>query len=297
MSMQTVFRCLDRVRASRSLNAVGLACVIFFLLLVLLAPSSITFAQAPQPTSKPPSPSKRIPEDPFTVYLPLAFSDYSGWPGINGRVTQAGALVNGLSLEMRFYDGFAWSSYGFTTTNADGRYAFVGAPSLGSGQAYYVRYINPGGTYNSRVWFWYTPILPSYMAGSSVALSDFDIADIPMTSPPGYSVVNLPTTFQWTRRTATTTDSYEFDLFDPADGNPAWWTAHLGYVSSYTLNSLPGGFSPGVPYGWDMWVYAPDGGYGESYYYRPVAFANTGLVPILKQPSTAKPLGEAPPPR
>ncbi|MCP4542820.1 MAG: hypothetical protein GY832_37335, partial [Chloroflexi bacterium] len=85
----------------------------------------------------------------------------------------------------------------------------------------------------------------------------------------------LPYTFQWTRRTSTPSDSYELNLFDPADNDPWWWTyPALGYVDSYTLAGLPAGFAIGTQYGWNVWVYGPDGGAGISYYYRSVTFSS-----------------------
>jgi hypothetical protein len=52
-------------------------------------------------------------------------------------------------------------------------------------------------------------------------------------------------------------------------------------VGSFTLNTLPSGFSPGVQYAWEIWVYSPDGGYGISYATRLVTFSNTGFAASL----------------
>jgi M6 family metalloprotease-like protein len=225
------------------------------------------------------------PSNPSTLFLPFIAKVYSPPKGIYGRITQSGAPVAGVSLDLRFYNGSSWSTYATTSSSSDGRFAFTNAPSLANGQGYYVRYQNPGGTYAGRLWFWSTRVLTSYSAGSAVAIGDFDIADIPMVSPSHGATITLPYTFQWTRRPATPSDSYEFDLFDPADYNPYWWTnPSLGYVGSYTLNSLPAGFNPATQYGWDVWVYSPDGGMGGSYYYRSVTFSNAGLAPALKAP-------------
>jgi hypothetical protein len=54
-------------------------------------------------------------------------------------------------------------------------------------------------------------------------MGSFDIADITLTSPSPGATVKLPYNFQWNRRTATPSDSYEFNLFDHNDGNPWWW--------------------------------------------------------------------------
>ena len=102
---------------------------------------------------------------------------------------------------------------------------------------------------------------------------------------------SIPRTFEWTLRPATPTDSYEFNMLDPSDSDPWFYSALLGYADSYTLNSLPSGFSTYTWYVWFVWVYAPDGGVGESLDYHSVYFTNTGStsplqqsIPVQKQP-------------
>ena len=154
--------------------------------------------------------------------------------------------------------------------------AFASVPGLAPGQRYYVRYRNYANT-PGRLWVWGTRDLTSYAAGSAVEIGNFDIADSPLIAPPAGATVALPYTFQWTRRPATPSDTYEFDIYDPTDGDPyAYTVPPLGYVGSFTMNSLPPGFSPGVQYVWEIWVYSPDGGYGISYETRAVTFSNTG---------------------
>jgi hypothetical protein len=179
-------------------------------------------------------------------------------------------------LSLRFYNGSSWSTLATTTTAADGTYSFTGVPSLGSGQGYYVRYQNTAGTVG-RLWLWNTRVLTSYTAGSNIAIGNFDIADITLVSPAGGSTVALPYTFQWTRRAATPSDSYELDLYDYYDGDPYAYTGPLGYVGSFTINGLPTGFSPWVPYVWTIWAYSPDGGAGLAYWSNYVTFSNTGF--------------------
>lgn len=198
--------------------------------------------------------------------------------GINGTVTENGAPATGVSLDLRFYNGSYWSTLAITTTDADGDYFFTDIPSLGSGQRYYVRYQNTstGGNPN-RLWTWHTQSLTAYTAGSNVAIGNFDLANITLISPADNATVNVPHTFQWTPRTASPTDIYEFDLYDPYDFNPGFYPI-VGYVGSYTLNSLPPGFGAGPLYVWEVWVYSPDGGFGISYETRVVFFSNTGLA-------------------
>ncbi|MGB4868478.1 MAG: hypothetical protein WBP47_00450, partial [Candidatus Promineifilaceae bacterium] len=95
-----------------------------------------------------------------------------------------------------------------------------------------------------------------------------------------------PYTFHWTPRPASTTDSYEFNLFDYDDNDPYFYTdPPLGYVGAFTLLSLPPGFAPGVYYVWDIWVYCPDGGYGISYWSYYVRFSTTGMISAETEPA------------
>lgn len=206
------------------------------------------------------------------VYLPLITRSCGG---ICGRVTYngSGSSAYSLPLSLRFYNGSSWSTRATTNVASDGSYVFYGVPSLGAGQRYYVRYLNP--TNPAFLYIWQTAQLTSYTAGTSVTIGDFDLFDIPLVSPTSMQIVSLPYAFQWTPRPATPSDSYEFNLYYQT-GNPWWWTPHLGYVGAYTLNSLPPGFTPNTLYRWYAAVYSPDGGYGESFYYRNVSFWNTG---------------------
>jgi hypothetical protein len=204
------------------------------------------------------------------VYLPLITRACGG---ICGRVTNNGAAAAGVPLSLRFYNGSSWSTLATTNTASNGSYVFLGVPSLGASQRYYVRYEN---TINSgSLYLWQTARLTSYTAGSSVTIGDFDIFDIQLFSPPSSSSVTLPNTFSWFVRPATPSDSYEFNLFNPS-GSSYWWTPHLGYVGAYSLISLPPGFTPLVWYGWYVTAYSPDGGYGVPFYYRTVRFLNAG---------------------
>ena len=219
------------------------------------------------------------------LFLPLI----SRPPAIYGYVTDNGSPAGGVPLELRFYNGSAWSTYATTSTASDGKYTFY-PPLLGSQQRYYVRYLNA--TTNTRLSSWGTRQLTSFAGPSDVAIGNFDIANIPLVSPLSGNKVTLPSMFSWGVRPATPTDSYEFNLFDPTNPSLAAWTPPLGYVGSVTLNSLPSGFVPNVGYGWYMAVYSPDGGYGTSYYYRRVSFANTGASPMQRVPSRAQPQRE-----
>jgi hypothetical protein len=191
--------------------------------------------------------------------------------GIYGTVTDGGSPAGDVSLDLRFYNGSTWSDLASTTTAADGSYSFTGAPSLGSNQYYYVNYSNPEND-NGRLLWWQTRFLDSYSVGSAVNIDDFDVADIQLVLHS--STITLPYNFRWQRRSASPSDSYEFNLFDPNDHDPWWWTdPSLGYVDHYNLTSKPAGFGNGIQYGWCMWVYDGSGGVGSTYYYQPVKFS------------------------
>ncbi|MCX7854640.1 MAG: right-handed parallel beta-helix repeat-containing protein [Anaerolineae bacterium] len=209
--------------------------------------------------------------DPIYAYLPFVRKPR---PGIYGVVTFNGQPHYGVFLELRFYDGSAWSTIATTLTNYQGEYVFENVPHLGPGQRYYVRFYNPGD--QRFVFVWCTRVLTSY--GGSADMGTFDIADVRLLAPANGATVGLPYTFRWQPRPATPTDTYEFDLYDPYDRNVYFYTPPLGYVGSYTLTGLPGGFSPDNWYAWEIWIYSPDGGFGISREARWVKFAGTVLT-------------------
>jgi hypothetical protein len=209
------------------------------------------------------------------MYLPLIKKPRPS-QGLFGRVTVNGAPGANFPLSLRFMNGNSWSTIANTTTQSDGWYSFTGVPSLNPGQAYYVLYQNPD-LNTTWLWAWHTRSIGSYTAGGAVHMGDFDLADIALITPGDGVSVHLPATFRWLRRPASFQDSYEFNLFDPYDGDPYFWTdPPLGYVDSYTLTSLPSGFNVGNPYVWEIWVYSPDGGFGVSCGSEVVRFSNAG---------------------
>ncbi len=177
-------------------------------------------------------------------------------------------------MELRYYDGSTWSTLQTTSTDLDGNYSFTGFPSLNTGQAYDVRFVNPATTADGRLSAWFTPVINNYGADRIVYLDDFDIADVRLNTPNPGAKVALPYTFYWTMRPATPGDSYQFELFDPDYGSVDFLSPLLGYKNKYVLNHLP----PGVDkkrydfYGWGVRVNSSNGGYGTSFYYNPIAF-------------------------
>jgi C1A family cysteine protease len=224
-----------------------------------------------------------------TAYVSLAMQNCRLGHTIHGRVTQNGTAASGVPVQLRLYDGFSSSTIATVNTRSDGTYRFRDVPNLLQDQAYFVCYVNTAGT-PGRLWAWYTGWIRHY-TGCNLHAGDFDIADIELVSPADGATVSLPRTFYWSPRPATPSDDYELDLYDPVDYDPLWYTyPTLGYVGSYTLNSLPSGFSPWTEYSWEIWVYGP-GGVGISYDFRDVIFSNAGVGP----PESAVPDHRMPP--
>jgi len=203
-------------------------------------------------------------------------------PGIYARATENGSPASGLPINLYLNDGSSFSLVASTPTEPDGMYRFTGLPSLSPIEEYWVVYENTAGT-PGRLEVWVTWPITLYTTGSRVHAGDFDVADISLVSPADGATVSLPHTFYWNPRPATPSDDYEFDLYDPADGDPWWGTdPTLGYVASYTLSSLPSGFEPGTQYAWEVWVGGPDG-VGVPNHTRLITFSNTGLGAIESQ--------------
>jgi hypothetical protein len=194
----------------------------------------------------------------------------AGAGAIYGWVTYQGLAAPGIALDLRFYNGTAWSTAATASTDATGKYLFEGIPALSAGQKYYVRY-GPNTSNSSYLYAWYGPDIVSYPGGSLVAGGDFDIANVALLSPAAGATVSFPATFTWQRRQLGG-EGYRWLLFDPASSD-GWTSGDLGDVGEYTLNGLPQGAVTGKVYGWYVEVYASPDSYGTSYFYREVTFS------------------------
>lgn len=190
--------------------------------------------------------------------------------GIYGQVTYQGTPISGVGLRLRFFDGNDWSTSATTTTDSDGQYDFVGAPSLSPGQKYRVVY-NNNGMGDSYLWWWIGPSITSYAAGSTVHGGDFDIANVSLLEPPATATRTLPVTFRWARRELSGY-TYKLWILD-RDVGFYWNSGDLGDTDSYTLESLAPGMEYGHPYRWVVWIYHGSDSFGESYYYRSITLA------------------------
>lgn len=221
----------------------------------------------------------------FSLFLPMLQAP-SCTGGICGRVTFNGAPAADIRLSLEFFDGSKWSTADITTTNASGIFHFTSAATLTPGQGYYVSYSNSA--YPTLfLSAWTTRVVGLYVAGSTVAIGDFDIADVPLVSPANGANVSLPALFTWTQRAAVSSDSYQFYLIDIGDKDPWWHTdPALGHVNSYQLTTLPAGFAAGDRYAWYVGIVAPDGAMGVSRFWQSVCF-QPGCPP--PSPAPARP--------
>src|SRR6185369_10713768 len=128
-----------------------------------------------------------------------------------------GVAAANVFLELRFFNGSGWSTRDSQLTAADGSYLFS-PPALLPGQKYYVSYINNSNP--NRLFRWGTRQVATYQPGAGVLIGNFDIANIVLLSPPAGTTGDLPFKFEWIRRPATSSDSYEFNLTDPNTGDP-----------------------------------------------------------------------------
>ncbi len=195
--------------------------------------------------------------------------------GIHGRVTYRGAASAGTRLQLRFYNGSAWSTMASATTGADGRYAFTGAPGLAPGQLYYILF-GPNDADPNYLYRWAGPTLNTYSAGTALPGGDFDIANVSLLSPPGGSSLPLPVAFTWQRR-GLPGDTYALILFDP-DSDDWWLSNDLGDVSSHTLTGLPQGIVAGKEYGWSLRVFNGADSFGDAFYYRAITFTGAARM-------------------
>jgi hypothetical protein len=109
----------------------------------------------------------------------------------------------GLSLDLRRCNTSACATLASVRTGADGRYQFTGVPALGSGEYYYVRYLNDDSSPNpgpGYLYSWSGAQIAAFVPGSAVSGGDFDVADVTFVSPPDGSSQTLPVTFCWAPR-------------------------------------------------------------------------------------------------
>jgi hypothetical protein len=234
-------------------------------------PTATRTATLPQPSA---TPSPTVP----------------GEAGISGRVTYNGAPAASIVLTLQRWDGANTSPADATITDSQGHYSFSSAPALGSGELYWV-YFGPNSSDDTYLYRWRGPDIETYSPGMAVAGGDFDIANVELLAPAYGAQVSFPVAFAWQRR-GIAGDSYQWHLFDPA-GEDEWWTDPLEDVGSFTLSGLAEDMAYDHEYGWDVWVYTPEDGFGDSYYLRTVTFLDSdGSGPVSPEGVEVKPRAE-----
>jgi hypothetical protein len=222
---------------------------------------------------------------PPRTFLPLLNLNAGG--RLYGQVTENGVKAPGVLLKLCRLNSPTdtnCTKMGSTATLADGTYAFTNMPSLQTGQEYLAYFQNTSVTIG-RLWYWQTRSLVTYTLGSQVQLGNFDIGDIKLISPSSPVTVTLPVAFTWQVRSASLSDSYEFDLYELNSFSPYFYSQPLlGHVGSYQLKSLPTGFLANTRYVWEIWAYAPDKSFGISLESRPIAFTPSASASASSSP-------------
>ncbi len=224
-------------------------------------------------------PARADPPQDKMIYLPLAskLEDY------RGQVTLNGAPAAGRTVTLRYWNGFSYSDWATTTTNAAGNYSFPAntLPPIGGGKDFYVRWTNDSQTIGYLAG-WYCENVVSAPADNYVC--NMDIGDIRLGSPLGAVSINLPYTFTWTRRPVAT-DSYqvEFYFYDSVSLDLRHTSGLLGYAAQWTMTILPANMTVGTQYWWSMIADGPNG-YGEAFYIRSLRFNDTSSPPLNSLP-------------
>lgn len=192
---------------------------------------------------------------------------------IRGQVTENGAMVGGIAIELRAArGGGTLVTYATTTTGSDGRFVFAEIPWPQAADRYYVRYRNsakaPG-----RLLLWTTAAIRADNASRELDLSPFDIADVQLQAPGADETITLPSTFRWAPRPATPTDNYAINIWDSNDENPSLYLESLGYTGSFTLEPYHADFTGSTDFVWTVQVRRDDGGNGIARELRAVKIA------------------------
>jgi hypothetical protein len=241
-----------------------LGIVLLTALLVSLVPTQLVQGAAP----------------PYKVFLPFISKPFVG---ISGQVTLNGSAAAGELIWLCYKVDNPTLHYDCmhnTQTNSNGYY-FFDVSILTPGYVYDITFNNVGNPYTGRLLLWVSRTLDPYPTNASIVMETFDISDVILTAPDLGTTISLPHDFQWSPRSYSSTDSYALLLIN----STFRFDAPLqGFVSSYTLNSLPAGFSLNTEYKWAVKIVSPDGGYGQSYYRRTITFSNSGSSLFISSP-------------
>jgi N-acetylneuraminic acid mutarotase len=214
------------------------------------------------------------------TYVPLVPNGVTDPPEIYGRITQMGAGVPNVAVELHYFDGTQWGSEPLqkVTTNAAGNYSFLGVPLLSSGQMYNVAFANAEKN-NTRLAYVQSFVITTF-SGGRLSGGDLEVQNLTHSSPAQDASVTLPATFCWHTR-GVSGDTYFLVLQDLDTGDWYWYAA--GSSTCFELDELPPGFQYGKAYGWSIGVEndpADNYEWGLSYYYQKVTFQAGGVNSI-----------------
>lgn len=197
-----------------------------------------------------------VPQPQHTVYLPLLLHQPCG-VSVSGLVTRNALAAPGLPLQLK--QGAVVLAE--TVTGSNGRYAFAPV-SMPAGQSYTVEFVNTGAIADTLGYWSQALEVPDELGCATFTAPEFDVADLRLTAPIDDSLLTLPATFYWQRRSFSPGDRYIFHLIDPTGGVVIWYSVPVGYADRYTLDALPENYQYGVDYYWQVFIEKPDGSRG-----------------------------------
>lgn len=202
--------------------------------------------------------------------LSLSYNSARGSGRIYGTVVNNGYTQEDIFILLYYYNGYR-STRVSTLTDSSGNYNFWGMAALPVGHTYQVYYPN----YESNTQalsYWGCWSFTGYQAGQTYEACSFDIKGVSLVSPNSGETRTLPVTFQWGSR-GITGEYYQVNLrrYEPTY---AYYYSPQTTGASYTLNSLPSGFTYGSTNYWSVDL-QNDIGYGASYYMRNIIFSSS----------------------
>jgi len=202
--------------------------------------------------------------------LSLAYNSARGSGRIYGTVKNNGYTQKNVPIILYYYNGYRTTRVS-TLTDSSGNYNFWGMPALPVGHTYRIYYPNYEDN-DQRLGYWGCWSFTGYQASQTYNACSFDIKGIPLIFPNGGETRVLPITFQWSIRNLTG-DNYQFSLYRTSPSYASYYAPYTT-ASSYTLSSLPYGFSYGPTNYWYVYV-QNELGYGASYYARSIIFSSS----------------------
>lgn len=176
--------------------------------------------------------------------------------GIYGRVNDIGAVVGNVTVTLQKFNGISYELAATATTNNEGLYDFVGIPTLGPNEFYYIQYTNPNSDPN-HLWWWYGNPIREYTSGQKLNGGDFDIQNIPLGGPNALDGLSFPVDFSWTPRSLYPEEVYALEVYGANSG--LFWSPMQPEIASYTMQYLPVELRAGQDLGWDVIVSTTQG--------------------------------------